>query len=302
MSLRVAGLAFVGAAIILLGVVSRGATVEACADRPFDPLCVSVVFPTPSSAAVPSAGVLSTDVPSSTGPLGSGSIEPTPGVPEPTTRVEYTFDDEFNGARLGRAWGNHWGTALPGRWSGSQAKVADGVLTLTAENTGSGWEGALVDTFRAFGQQYGYFSARVNVPQGRGLWASFWLAQDWARSGTEVDIMEVCANVPGTHDGNDATLVHHILHDANGDISASRGERLTDLTGNWHVFALDWRRDAMTFYRDGLEIWRLDDASKIPSVPMAVILSLTTGNWCGKPDATTPNPSTMQIDWVRVTR
>lgn len=297
MSFRAAGVAIVlGAALILVVFVGRGATVEPCVNAPFDPLCVSLVFPTQSSTGPASSGV-----PSTISPFASGSVQPTQGPPQASEPVVYTFQDEFDGARLGRAWGNHWGTVKPGG-PGSQATVADGVLMLTAEKTGSAWEGAFIDTFRTFKQQYGLFSARVKVPQGRGLWAAFWLAEDWARSGTEVDVMEVCANVPGTHDGNDATLVHHIVHDADGDNVASHGERLTDLTTDWHVFGLDWRRDSLTFYRDGLEIWRFTDASKIPQVPMTVALNLTTGSWCGRPDATTPNPSMMQVDWVRVTR
>jgi beta-glucanase (GH16 family) len=303
MSFRAAGVALVlGAALIWAVFVGGGATVLPCIDKPSDPLCVSIVFPTQASTGAPPSGVPSTGTPTSSVPDGSGPIQPSQGLPQPTDNVAYTFRDEFNGTKLGRAWANHWGTAKPGRWSGSQASVANGALTLTAEMTGSVWEGALVDTFRSFRQQYGVFSARIKVPQGRGLWATFWLAEDWAVSGTEVDVMEVCANVPGTHDGNDATLVHHIVHDATGDNSASQGERLPDLTADWHVFSLDWRRDAMIFSRDGLVVWTLDDASKIPNVPMAVILSLTTGSWCGKPDATTPDPSVMQVDWVRVTR
>jgi beta-glucanase (GH16 family) len=302
MSFRAAGVALVlGAALIVAMFVWRGVTVQQCVDSPGDPLCISVVFPTPAGGPA-STGVPSTGDPGSSLPAGSGSVQPTGGVPQPTDQVAYTFNDEFNGTTLGPAWGNHWGTVKPGRWSGSQADIANGALTLTAETTGSVWEGALVDTFRSFTQQYGVFSARIKVPQGRGLWATFWLAEDWALSGREVDVMEVCANVPGTHDRNDATLIHHIIHDANGDNSASKGERLSDFTADWHVFSLDWRRDAMNFSRDGIVVWHLDDTSKIPNVPMAVIFSLTTGSWCGKPDATTPNPSVMQVDWVRVTR
>lgn len=289
-SLAAAVILVVGAAVLLVSVVGRGATIEPCVDAPFDPLCVSVAFPTSSSSLATS------DV-----PLASASLAPTL-EPAPTQPVEYTFNDEFEGATLGHDWGNHWGTVKPSRWSRSHAKIVDGVLTLTAERTGAAWEGALVDTFDQFRQRYGFFSARVKVPEGRGLWATFWLAEDWAKSGIEIDIMEVCANLPGQHDGNDSTLVHQILHDASGNISASHGERFPDLTAGWHIFALDWQPESMKFYRDGVEFWRLDDASKIPSVPMAVILSLTTGNWCSKPDGTTPNPSTMLIDWVRVTK
>jgi Glycosyl hydrolases family 16 len=292
-----AGVALVAgaAAILLVWAVARGVAVTACPQAPFDPVCVSVVFPTPLPPSEPGPS-------SSFGAVGSpafpsGSLE----LPAPTNGVAYSFDDEFTGSSLSNAWGNHWGTQRPGRWSGSEVAVSNGFLSLTAERTPSGWQGGLIDTFATFRQQYGFFSARVKVPEGRGIWAAYWLAEDWQKTRTEVDIMEVCANVPGTHDGNDATLLHSILHAADGEHTGSQGSRLPDVTTDWHTIALDWRADHMSYYLDGAEIWRFQDVSNIPSVPLAVVFSLTTGGWCGLPDDTTPSPSVMQVDWVRVT-
>jgi beta-glucanase (GH16 family) len=116
----------------------------------------------------------------------------------------------------------------------------------------------------------------------------------------EIDIAEFCAGPPGTHDGNDATLLHQIIHGADGGHVASHGTRGVDFSLDWHVYGLDWRADHVTFYLDGTELWSFTDASQIPHVPMAMIVSLAVGGWCGTPDATTPNPLSFQVDWVRV--
>src|SRR5215210_6719154 len=135
MSSRAAGvIVAVGAALILTVFVARGATLLPCIDRPSDPLCVSLVF-TRDFTIIPPGPSASNGAPAASGPLGSS--QQAPGDPVPTDQVAYTFRDEFNGTALGRAWGNHWGTAKPGRWSASQARVTNGTLRLTAEITGS---------------------------------------------------------------------------------------------------------------------------------------------------------------------
>jgi beta-glucanase (GH16 family) len=167
--------------------------------------------------------------------------------------------------------------------------------------SGDGWQSDLVDAFSAFRQTYGYFEARIRIPEGRGLWPAFWLAQDWAASFEEFDIMEVCANPPGTNDGNDVTVLHQIIHAPGVDRSGSKAlQARVPLSNDWHTYGLDWRPDHVDFYVDGVRTFHYGNAAAIPNVPMTPILSLGLGSWCGRPDATTPSPSLMQVDWVRV--
>jgi beta-glucanase (GH16 family) len=74
-----------------------------------------------------------------------------------------------------------------------------------------------------------------------------------------------------------------------------------DFPARWHTFAVDWKPDAIVWYVDGVERRRFTDASVIPNEPMYLLLSLAVGgDWPGPPDSTTPFPSSMKIDYVRV--
>lgn len=65
----------------------------------------------------------------------------------------------------------------------------------------------------------------------------------------------------------------------------------------------------MTFLVDGHSYYSIDrDQVKAPSrwalnQPMFVILNLAVGgNWGGNPNAFTPFPAKMIVDWIRVSR
>jgi beta-glucanase (GH16 family) len=74
-----------------------------------------------------------------------------------------------------------------------------------------------------------------------------------------------------------------------------------DFSQDWHVFALDWRPDALVWFVDGVERWRFTDASAIPAESMYLLINLAVGGeWPGSPDATTVFPSLLLVDYVRV--
>ena len=217
-------------------------------------------------------------------------------------RVTYTFDDEFNGTTVSSLWGDHWGPfgGDGNTWSRSQSTVAIGVLTIAAQRAGSAWVSDAFDTWATWRQKYGYFEARIRIPKGRGLWPAFWLAQGSEVSGpAEIDVMEVCANPLGTNGGNDASVLHTSVHFSGGG-SLTHDTRTPDLSSDWHVYAMDWRADHISFLLDGAEVWRVTDPAHIPAVAMPLILDLAVGGSCGAADDSTPDPALMQVDWVRV--
>jgi beta-glucanase (GH16 family) len=231
------------------------------------------------------------------------SASPTPG-PTATPAV-YTFQDEFNGRFLARHWGRHWPGFGDTLWSHRQSRVANGVLTITAIRSGSHWLSDLVDTVGTFEQRYGVFSARMRFTPGTGLWPAFWLAQpqNAAHEIAEIDVMEMCANDPGERDGNDVGLLHAYVHRADGKHAFAIGVRVPNLADQWHVYTVDWRADRMIFLIDGVEWTRFESATEISKVKMAVVLDLAVGgSFCGAADQSTPNGSTLEVDWVRVTR
>jgi beta-glucanase (GH16 family) len=76
---------------------------------------------------------------------------------------------------------------------------------------------------------------------------------------------------------------------------------LADYTAGFHTFAVDWEPTRLDYYIDGVLRIRVTDTTRIPTEPMYVLANLAVGgNWPGSPDATTPFPSDLEIDWIHV--
>jgi beta-glucanase (GH16 family) len=236
----------------------------------------------PSPTAQPSPTSQPTDV---TAP------SPTAGTPSP-----YTFDDEFDDTTLGPVWQRHFRCC--GNLAGfdpSLTTVAGGFLSISVAHRPAGWYSDLVDTKATWTQQYGLFEARIEIPKGPGLWPAFWSYVAGGGRQAEIDTMEVCGS--GTGGGS---VLHTSVH-WSGRGLATHATRAVDLSRAFHVYGVDWRPDQMTFLLDGRPVWTFRDARHIPSAPMPLILDLGVGgDFCGPPDATTPNGATMLVDWIRV--
>lgn len=294
-----AGLALaVALLVVLTNLESSGSTCDGslqsagCSTSPPAPSAEATAAPSASFAESPSAPPASSAAPTPTQTL-------TP-IPSPAV---YTFRDEFNGTRLAAHWGRHWPGIGQTVWSRKQSRVRDGVLTITARRSGSRYVSDLLDTVGTFQQRYGVFSARIRFDEGTGLWPAFWLAQpqNAKHEVAEIDVMEVCANPVGTHDGNDVTLLHAYVHRKDGSHAFADKYRTSNLSGAWHEYTLEWRPDHMTFFFDGMEVYRFESESEISDVKMVVLLNLAVGGrFCGSFTSKTPDSVTMQVDWVRV--
>jgi beta-glucanase (GH16 family) len=112
----------------------------------------------------------------------------------------------------------------------------------------------------------------------------------------EIDVMEVT--------GSDPTDVFTTIHTGN-NIHQNGGNRHPvgeDLSERFHRYGVLWDKDSNTI------TWYLDDAvigtaSKYPATdngPMFLLLNLDVYSWDGNPTDKTPNPSKMQVEYVRV--
>lgn len=230
-------------------------------------------------------------------PAPTPAPKPTPAPPKPSGPT-YTFDDEFNGTSLSSRWQHdmHCCGTLAG-YDPGLSTVANGVLAMQVDHRSNGWYSDLIDTRYTFKQKYGYFAARIKVPKGTGLWPAFWL---YGGSAPEIDTMEICANPIGTNQGNDASELHTTVHWAGGATTDGRYYTV-DLSRAYHVYAVDWRSTRIRFYLDGRLVWTFSDKARIPTIALPMVLNLGVGvHWCGQPDSTTPDGSTMLVDWVRV--
>jgi len=225
----------------------------------------------------------------------STASAPTPQI-TPSSPSPYTFEDEFDGSSLSLVWQRHFRCC--GTLAGmdpSLTTVADGFLSMTVDRRDNGWYGDLIDTKSTWTQLYGYFEARIKVPKGAGLWPAFWSYFTGDGTQAEIDMMEIC----GGDSGTGQTVLNNAVHWSSKD-AENHPTIAPDLTTDFHVYAVDWRSDNITFFLDGTPIWTFRDADHIPNVPLPLILDLGVGGkFCGPPDSTTPDGAQMVVDWVR---
>jgi beta-glucanase (GH16 family) len=144
-----------------------------------------------------------------------------------------------------------------------------------------------------FSFKYGYMEMSAQVPRGNGFWPAFWTLPANYKWPPEIDAMEIL--------GNDPTTITMTVHYGQGQNGLSHGVFTgPDFSAGQHTYGVDWEPNAIVWYVDGVERYRYTKASRIPSAPMFVIANLAVGGWPGPPDLTTPFPSEMTVDYIRV--
>lgn len=245
----------------------------------------------------------------------------------PGDTLNLVWSDEFDGTQLDpEVWffesgdGSQYG--IPG-WGNNElewylpdsAELNNGLLTITARResqSGKNYTSARINTRDRFAFRYGRIEARIRLPAGQGLWPAFWLLpQDdtygsWAASG-EIDVME--AVNPAASGGN---TVYGTLHYGGewpaNDSSGSQYQVSTDITTEFHDYALEWDENEMRWYVDGVlyamqNSW-YSSSAVFPAPfdqPFYILLNVAVGgNFPGSPTASTVFPVTMEVDYVRV--
>jgi len=232
--------------------------------------------------------------------------------PQAQTTWDLIWSDEFSGSSLNtNNWSYQFGN---GGWGNNEwqyytnaaenIEVSDGMLKITARHEGTGateYTSARIITKGLFDFEYGKVEARMKLPLGQGLWPAFWTLGaniddvSWPECG-EIDIMEHVSNEYMTHGA-----VHW---ENNGHAYTGNGVN-TDPT-QFHVYGIVWEENLIRWYLDGIQFYQFaiqasnntDDAFRHP---MFLLLNMAIGgNWPGYPDASTPFPSSMLVDYVRV--
>lgn len=194
-----------------------------------------------------------------------------------------------------------------------------GHLVLRAERNADGdWTSARMTTSGLKDFQYGRIEARMRMPVGPGLWPSFWmLGSDfkkvgWPASGS-VDIVENVSETQRTN-GLGPQMIRATVHGpryygANGlwhDFVLPDGGRVDD--SSFHTYGIIWSPGMIQFYVDNpANVYFVQDANDIPAGgrwvfnhPFSLVLNLAVGgDWPGDPNASTPNPARMLVDYVR---
>lgn len=253
---------------------------------------------------------------------------------------ELVFSDEFEGNELNRdVWSyqngtgaeyglNGWGNDEEQYYTSDNLRVDNGTLTIEAKkesvdgkNYTSGRIRSLAEDNQGFSTTYGRIEAKIKMPAGEGIWPAFWMLPStdiygtWASNG-EIDIMEargrLTNQVLGTiHYGetwpnNKSAGVTYELPD-NGSIT------------DYHLYALEWDVDSLTWYVDGVEIKKITNwyakgsgnaanyAYPAPfDAPFHIVLNMAVGGTFDggrRPaDSIFEQPVEMDVDYVRVYR
>jgi beta-glucanase (GH16 family) len=241
-----------------------------------------------------------------------------------------TWSDEFDGPSGSGVDPSHWSFDTGGGGWGndeleyytsgtSNAVVSNGSLVITATTDGASgypcWYGpcqytsARLNTAGKFSQQYGRFEARIQIPEGQGVWPAFWMLGDnigsagWPGCG-EIDIMENIGSTPDTtygttHGPGPGNYPGVGLSGAfNGGAPMGNG---------FHVYATEWSASSVSFSVDGNVYWTVTP-SQLPAgatwvwnQPFFILLNFAVGgNWPGSPNGATSFPQQMLVDYVRV--
>lgn len=254
------------------------------------------------------------------------------------------WQDEFNGNALDLSkwdymlgvqdvYGNsrgpwYWGNNELQYYTKDAATVRDGMLVITASRANTpddhtSFTSARIHTRDKGHWTYGYFEARMQTPAQNGMWPAFWMLPQpaskansgnkyggWAANG-EIDIMEARGSSKSWVD----TTLHYADGNQNNKYNTYKGTttKISGTTEDWHIYALEWCVDHMSWYIDGLEVLRIDNttwnhvfASTNPYAPFDVdfyiLLNLAVGGNYDRgrePDADFVSAE-MHVDYVRV--
>lgn len=176
---------------------------------------------------------------------------------------ELVWQDEFDGDALDRG---KWRTWFPYSEDGSDrgagtrvmgtsntifrddlVTVRDGILRLGVRAQSGEWygqhkehEGGMIHSMDDGKFTHGRFEVRCRIPAGAGLWPAFW----GFGGETEIDVFEFCGEKP--------RLLKGALHRWGRPKFSNNGKhKATDLSKDFHIYAVEWEGDGVSWYLDG---------------------------------------------------
>jgi len=253
---------------------------------------------------------------------GGAPTAPPPRPADPTFPASrLVFSDEFNGANGSKPDPAKW-TIDPGTGQNNEIQYYTNNLNTFMDGTGSlvmearretmggrDYTSHRMNTSNKFHFQYGRVEARIRVNKGNGFWPAFWMmgadfltGRPWPYNG-EIDIMEVL--------GRNTNECYTTLHAPAYNGGAGYGQKHTapvDLANDFHVYAAEWDSRGIRFFLDSQQIFNASkdtvETTRGPWVydhQFYVILNLAVGgDFPGPVDPSTPFPSRVLVDYVRV--
>ena len=251
-----------------------------------------------------------------------------PAAPARSAGWELVFSDEFNGDKLDR---NKWATRYlyqnetmdhfndeNQRYRDNHV-LSDGVLNLIARKLpGTNlFESAMIRSHRTF--YYGYYEARVFLPNAKGVWPAFWLEADYDIDGKtwhppEIDIFEFVingfedkanslhSNTVGPWSAESYTYVDKSFLLRFQNMYGSE-----DLNLGWHTTGFVWAPDKISLFWDGRLIytrnyqWLRKDGQLGPPAHIDLNFAVGGSKWAGRHGIDEAAfPQTFKVDYLRV--
>ncbi|WP_442510654.1 glycoside hydrolase family 16 protein [Novipirellula sp. SH528] len=248
-----------------------------------------------------------------------------PQTPSADSEMKLVWQDDFNGDSLDYS---KWGVEVNAFGGGNSelqiytdrsenVRVEDGNLVIEARKDNTGISGTVreyssgrVRTKHRGDWKYGRIDVRAKLPTGAGIWSAIWMLPTddayggWAASG-EIDIMEM--------KGQEPDQVLGTLH--YGDVwprNAYSGDTYKLPNGSFadefHTFSVVWQAGKIEWLIDGKKYqtqtkWS-STGGEFPAPfdqEFHLLLNVAVGgNFLGAPNDTTPFPTKMLVDYVRV--
>lgn len=223
-----------------------------------------------------------------------------------------TFDEPFETLDVSaRGPGTRWIAHTP--WNGDFGDatfvdpqpgfpftVSKGLLTIHMKHDALGkWRSGLLSSSdtagRGFLQRTGYFEMRARLPEGDGVWPSFWLGSI-GKEGTpspEIDVLEYYG-----HDAATYVATTHLWTDGKSRDQGPAVVRTVpgSLSTTMHRFGVSVEADVINFFFDGRSVACFHSAPAYLQ-PKMLLLNLAAGG--GWPIDKMPDDRAMTVDYVR---
>jgi beta-glucanase (GH16 family) len=241
-----------------------------------------------------------------------------PAQPNPAVWTYDTGNSGFGNSELENycAWGSS--TSPCSTTSPSEFVGTDGYLHIEAQQPSPGvYTSARLKTQGLFSFQYGRLEVKAMVPEAQGFWPAAWLLGNninniqWPACG-EQDVLER-VNAAGSPDWNEGS-VHGTGFTGGTGLGTQYPFPSGQTAAQWHTYGMIWSPGSVQYYIDAPStvyatytpsslaalndgaVWPFDDGQS-----NFIILNLAIGgSWPGPPDSSTPFPSEMLVDYVRI--
>ena len=226
------------------------------------------------------------------------------------------FEENFNKTSLNTSVWNYdlgdgcpklcgWGNNERQVYGKENVSIENGDLVIKATKQDTVYRSGKIHTKSNFEFQYGTVEVKAKIPSGKGLWPAIWMlgndidSKGWPTCG-EIDIMEYVGKKP--------SVIYTSMHtpSSHGNTVNSKQSEIQNIEEGFHIYKMNWTKDAITFFIDGREVYVYSPEDKNEKTwpfnkPFYLILNMAIGGDFGGPEVDdTIFPKDFKIDYIKV--